>query len=142
MLNSLVDLSKNSTMRDGAKFALSLLSLATIFCTNSQTYAAPIPDSASSLMPLEEGRPSNYSPSAELGAAEESINAEFANAQNPEAKADESGLVEMPFVSDLVDGLMNENGKFDWGMDIPISFDFGNLLGEPVLIVGTDFPTN
>ena len=120
-------------VRGSARAVLGLLSLAALFCAGSRTYAAPIPERASSLLPLEEGKPSTYSPAAELSAAAESINAEFSNAQDPETEAEESGLSEMPFVSELVDGLMDENGKFDWGIDIPISFDFGNLIGEPVL---------
>ena len=131
MINSLVDFSKTSVARGGFKITLSLLSISSIFYTNEQTYAAPEPDSAGALLPLEVGQLSARQPSAELGVAAENINAAFAKSQSPESEPE----VLLPIVGEL----LNEKGKFDWGMDIPVTFDFGDLAGNSVLVVGTDF---
>lgn len=113
---------------------LALLALSTVVCSAKPAIALPNPDSASSLLPLEEGRPA-HPEAVELSATEEHINADFSESQNPEANSNELDIDKVPIVGDLLD----ENGKFNWGMDMPVTFDFGSLVGNPVLIVGTDF---
>ena len=141
MLNSSADLLRKRAVSDRPKKALSLLSLpmalAVASGTAQQAWAGSTPN-ADSLLPLEEVKTSVHRPNTKLSEAAESINIAFANSQNPEAKSGELDLAGVPILGEM----LNENGKFDWGMDIPISFDFGNLIGNPVLIVGTDFPTD
>lgn len=142
MLNSLADFSRNRVVRDRSKIALSLLSLpialATVLSTGQLAWANSTPNAASSLLPLEDGKMSAHRTGTGLNEAAESINAAFIDAQNPGTKSDELDLLGVPIIGEM----LNENGKFDWGMDIPVSFDFGDLIGNPVLIVGTDFPTD
>ena len=141
MLNSLVNLSKNK-VGSSTSVALSLLSLTVALTavagTAKQSWAHPIPNAASSLLPLEDGKMSAHRTGTGLSEAAESINSDFADSQNSGAKSNELDLAGVPIVGEM----LSEDGKFDWGMDIPVSFDFGNLIGNPVLIVGTDFPTD
>ncbi len=141
MLSSLVD-SRKRGVRDRPNVVLSLLSLpvalVAVLGIGQSAWANPIPNTASLLLPLEDGKMPSHRTGTELSEAAENINTAFIDAQNPGAKPDELDLAGVPIVGEMLD----ENGKFDWGMDIPVSFDFGNLIGNPVLIVGTDFPTD
>ena len=113
--------------------------LATVLGIGQQAWANPTTaNAASSLLPLENGEMSAHRTDTRLSEAAENINTAFLDSQNLGVKSDELDLAGVPIVGEMLD----ENGKFDWGMDIPVSFDFGNLIGNPVLIVGTDFPTD
>ncbi len=141
MFHSLADLLGNRAVSDRPKTVWGLLwlsvTLAAALGPGQPVWANPH-NAARSLLPLEDGKMPDHRPPTELSEAAESINSEFASAKNPGAKSDELDLTGVPIVGEMLD----ENGKFDWGMDIPVSFDFGNLIGNPVLIVGTDFPTD
>lgn len=130
MLNTPVRCSIICSLGSFAAFGLGLFSTAVL--------AAPIPDRASPLLPLEAGKMANPHQSAELDEVAQGINVAFDDAQNPKAETNELDLSGIPIVGEMLD----ENGKFDWGMDIPFSFDFGDLMGRPVVVVGTDFLTN
>lgn len=134
MLNHLADFFESKTAKNSSKILFSLISIGALLCVDGQAHAAPETHRAGLLLPLEAGRPSPHQISAELSATAESINTAFAKSQAPKTEPE----VLLPVVGEL----LNEEGKFDWGMDIPITFDFGDLIGNPVLIVGTDFQTD
>lgn len=134
MLNSLINLLKRDIALGNSRLTLSLLTASATFFTIGQAYAVPDSDKASLLLPLEVGKLPTHQLNMELSLAADNINKEFAASQNSEPEPD----VLLPVVGEL----LNEKGKFDWGMDIPVTFDFGDLVGNPVLIVGTDFSTD
>lgn len=142
MPNSSVDFIRKRAGCDRPKMTLSLLSLpvalAAVLGVGQQSWASSIANSASSLLPLEDGKMSIHHTGTGLNEAAENINTAFITAQNLGAKSDELDLAGVPVVGEMLD----ENGKLDWGMDIPFSFDFGNFIGDPMLIIGTDFPTD
>ncbi len=64
----------------------------------------------------------------------DSINAEFTD----DPSADESAnlnLADIPIIGDLLDA----EGNFDWGMDLPISVNLGNVMGDYGLVFSADF---
>lgn len=131
MINRFVGYLTTGVASGSFNIGLGLLSLVVVLHTGEPTYAAPGIDKASSLLPLEAGQLSTRQPDAELSVAAENINAAFAKSQEPEPEPE----VLLPVIGEF----LNEKGKFDWGMDIPVTFDFGDLVGNPVLVVGTDF---
>ena len=59
------------------------------------------------------------------------INVGFAIAHTPPTEPAYS----LPIIGDLIDA----EGNFDWGIDLPVSFNFGNVEGETGLVLSTDF---
>lgn len=62
------------------------------------------------------------------------INAGFADDQTTDESAD-LDLADIPIIGDLVDA----EGNFDWGMDLPISVNLGDLMGDYGLVLSADF---
>lgn len=134
MLNTLARRSVDSLKEGVSAFCLGLISLSVVCGLGEGAIAGSIPEETLFLRPSDEAEFWHYT--VGLDEVIQGIDAEFASAQNPTDGADELALDSIP----VVGALLNEEGKFDWGMDIPVTFDFGDLIGEPVLIVGTDFP--
>ena len=134
MLNPLIRRSVDSLRVGVSVVCLGLISLSVAGGLGERAIAAPLLEGTILILPDDEDETRHRT----LGLDEisQGIDAEFNSAQNPAAKSDELALESIPVVGALLD----ENGKFDWGMDLPVTFDFGDLIGEPVLIVGTDFP--
>lgn len=70
-----------------------------------------------------------------LSEAADNINAGFAIAQSPQTQPAGFALDSLPLIS----GLLDEAGNFDLGMDLPVSFNVGSVMGETGLILSTDF---
>lgn len=64
----------------------------------------------------------------------DSINAGFADDQTTDESAD-LNLAEIPIIGDLLDA----EGNFDWGMDLPISVNLGDVMGDYGLVLSADF---
>ena len=134
MLNPLVRRSVDSLRAGVSVVCLGLLSLSVVCGLGERAIAAPVIEETILIWPEAEDETGQRN--VGLDEISQGINAEFKGIQNPTAKPDELALESIPVVGALLD----EEGKFDWGMDLPVTFDFGDLIGEPVLIVGTDFP--
>lgn len=61
------------------------------------------------------------------------INAGFADDQTTGESAD-LDLAEIPIIGDLIDA----EGNFDWGMDLPISVNLGDVMGDYGLVLSAD----
>ena len=63
------------------------------------------------------------------------INVGFAIARTSPTEPAGLALDSLPIIGDLIDA----EGNFDWGIDLPVSFNLGNVEGETGLVLSTDF---
>ncbi len=68
----------------------------------------------------------------------DNINARFVDDQTSAAESADLTLSEIPIIGEFLD----EDGNFDWGMDLPLSVNLGDVMGDYGLIVGADFAMN
>lgn len=128
----------------------SLIAGASTFCAIQLLGAGPVwaqtpvstvlePDlSVTSLLPLEAGTVAVGEVGVDAIAHQriaDSINAQFAGDQTSAAESTDLTLSEIPIIGEFLD----EEGNFDWGMDLPISVNLGDVMGDYGLIVGADF---
>ncbi len=90
--------------------------------------------SVGSLLPLEARTVEIESQSDSLESTAQTINAGFAIAHSSQSQSVGLALDSLPLIGDLI----NAKG-FDWGMDLPLSFNVGSVMGETGLILSTDF---
>ncbi len=74
-------------------------------------------------------------PSNELDDVAQSMNAGFAIAQSPQTQPADFALSSLPIIGEL----LNAEGNIDFGMELPVSFNVGSVMGETGLILSTDF---
>ncbi len=98
----------------------------------AQTLSAE--DHSLALLPLQPmGMTATFS-TVQLDAAARDINTQMVARSQLQASVGFS-LDQLPIVGELVD----EKGNFDWGMELPISVNVGDVLGSYGVTVGTDF---
>ncbi|MGB3291625.1 MAG: hypothetical protein WBB01_01390 [Phormidesmis sp.] len=86
------------------------------------------------LLPLEARTVEIESRIDSLEAIAHTINTDFAIAQSPTEPAG-LALDSLPIIGELIDA----EGNFDWGIDLPIAFNVGSVMGDAGLILSADF---
>ena len=115
---------------------MQMLSAETVWAQSAPTLPTPSPLEAS-LLPLEPGTIAVGEIDIDAIAHQrvaDSINAGFTDDQTTDKSAD-LNLAEIPIIGDLLDA----EGNFDWGMNLPISVSLGDVMGDYGLVVSTDF---
>ncbi|MGB7085971.1 MAG: hypothetical protein WBD47_10485 [Phormidesmis sp.] len=121
----------------------STLCVAQVFDATAQAQVAsppadmPANQSTSALFPLE-SRTFEIEETVNFDTVSESINNRTGRDSSAERKADELDMRSVPIIGELLD----DEGNFDWGVDLPVSFNVGNVMGQTGLVLGADFPVN
>ena len=99
-------------------------------------------ESAGSLLPLQARTVENAARSILLDQVANTMNTQIATDQAILNVPTGLSLESIPLLKELID----ETGKIDTSVDVgsnlPISVGFGDLMGNGVLVLGTDFPMN
>ena len=97
---------------------------------------------ANSLLPLQTRTVEDVPERIVLDQVADSMNTQIAADQALLNAPTGISLSSIPIIKELLD----DTGKFDTdinvGSDLPISVGFGDLMGNGVLVLGTDFPVN
>ena len=92
-----------------------------------------------SLWPLEARTFELQSNTPELDAVSNAINHQMADESSAEAESKSLNLEDLPIIGDFVDDFVDEEGNFDWGVDLPMDVSVGDVVGETGVILSTDF---
>lgn len=116
--------------------AFTLCSIQVLF-TAGAAIAQPLPQSHSdsdALFPLEMRSFAIESEALTLDMAGDRINTQFAKERAIAQETAGLDIEELPIIGELLD----EEGNFDWGMDLPFSVEIGDVMGETGLVLSTD----
>ena len=97
--------------------------------------ALPVGDDSLILLPLEPMSMAVTADAPQLDVIADSMNTQMADARSQPEEPTGFSLEQLPIVGDLVD----EKGNFDWGMDLPVSVNVGDVLGSYGVTVDMDF---
>ena len=97
--------------------------------------ALPVGDDSLILLPLEPMSMAVTADAPQLDVIADSMNTQMADARSQPEEPTGFSLEQLPIVGDLVD----EKGNFDWGMDLPVSVNVGDVLGAYGVTVDMDF---
>ena len=86
------------------------------------------------LFPLETRSFVIESQALALDAVGDRINTQVSDERSAASETTGLDINELPIIGDLVD----EDGNFDWGMDLPVSVEIGTVMGETGLVISTD----
>ena len=95
----------------------------------------PIAEDSLVLLPLQSVSVSETYGAVPLDTIADDMNAQMADARSQPQEPTGFSLDQLPIVSDLVD----EEGNFDWGMDLPVSINVSDVLGAYGVTVDMDF---
>ena len=97
----------------------------------------PSPSEGTSLvlLPLEPVTMTVTHDAGRLDAVAQDMNTQMVAARSQPEEPTGFSLEQLPIVGDLVD----EEGNFDWGMDLPVSVNVGDVLGSYGVTVDMDF---
>ncbi|MGC1310354.1 MAG: hypothetical protein WA885_24250 [Phormidesmis sp.] len=104
--------------------------LAAVHSPTAQAQARP----TASLLPLQP-RTFEIEEGISFEAVSEGINTDMADSQFLKTSQPGLALDSLPLIGDLLD----EEGNFDWGMNLPMTVNLGDVMGETGLVLGTDF---
>ncbi|MEM9088835.1 MAG: hypothetical protein AAGC93_08840 [Cyanobacteria bacterium P01_F01_bin.53] len=90
------------------------------------------------LLPLDAASFEVESDAREMEDVSDRINTQFSDDQAMPDEPEGLNVKSLPIIGELVD----EEGNFDWGVELPFSVDIGDVEGSTGVVLSTDFATN
>ena len=90
------------------------------------------------LLPLETMSFEVESEAMEMEDVSDRINTQFSDEHTEPDEPEGFNVKSLPIIGELVD----EEGNFDWGVELPFSVDIGDVEGSTGVVLSTDFTTN
>lgn len=115
-----------------------LICVAEVFTSQNVAKAEP----AASLLPLQARTVENAVRGILLDQVADTMNTQIAADQAILNAPTGISLESIPLIKELVDNTGKIDTSVDVGSDLPISVGFGDLMGNGVLVLGTDFSVN
>ncbi|MGB3573351.1 MAG: hypothetical protein WBG63_15075 [Phormidesmis sp.] len=103
--------------------------------TASAAYAQTTPSQSLALLPLNTASVVDGHYDVQLEAIALNINEQIANAHAQQDAPKGMSLDQVPVIGDLLD----EEGNFDWGIELPFSVGVTDVMGSYGVVVSTDF---
>lgn len=103
--------------------------------TASAAYAQTTPSQSLTLLPLNTASVVDEPYDVQLEAIALNINEQIANAHTQQDAPKGMSLDKVPVIGDLLD----EEGNFDWGIELPFSVGVTDVMGSYGVVVSTDF---
>ncbi len=103
--------------------------------TSSAAQAQMIPSQSLTRLPLNTTSITDGHDDAQLEAIALNINTQIASERAQLEVPEGMSLDQVPVVGDLLD----EEGNFDWGVELPVSFGVADVMGSYGVVLSTDF---
>ncbi|MEL7329327.1 MAG: hypothetical protein AAGJ69_05735 [Cyanobacteria bacterium J06559_1] len=104
-----------------------------------QTMPEQEPTQSLALLPLRPMQVEASFQAVQLEAIAQNMNAQMADARSHASQPEGLTLADIPLIGDVIDDVVDEEGNFESGMNLPVDFGVGNVMGSYGVTVSIDW---
>ena len=105
----------------------------------SAGYAQTVPDQSLALLPLRSMQIESSAQTVQLEAIAQNMNTRMTDARSHSSQPEGLTLADIPLIGDVIDNVVDEDGNFESGMDLPVDFGVGDVMGSYGVTMSVDW---